>query len=129
MILVLYVPQPFSLLMEQATRGCAGKLEDTRRGTRQDFMVLMLVHHLTEIMLPDYQSHMAAIHVIIFGLLLLVEVKHYPTSRITVNALNLAAHLYLHMLVIITIVSQPLGIVVIMIHTTSTTLYGMEKDA
>ena len=37
-------------------------------------------------------------------------------------------HIHLHMSVVTTTVSQLLGIVVIMTHTSSMTLYGMEQD-
>ena len=90
-------------------------------------MVIILLEQLIKIMLLDYQSHIVVIHVSTFGLLLVAVVKKLQTNSL-VLALTLL-HNHLHLLVVTTTVSQPHGIVVIMTHTSSTTLCGMEQDA
>ena len=84
------------------------------RAIDQDYMFL------------DYQSHIVIIHVSIFGLLLVVVVKNL--IRHTAVLALILMHIYLRLLVITTTMSQLLGIVVIMTHTSSMTLYGMEQD-
>ena len=89
-------------------------------------MLILIILGLMDLMLMDYQSHIVVIHISIFGLMLVVVVKKIP-SYTTVMALILM-HLYLHMLVVATTVNQLLGIAVIITHTSSTTLYGMEQN-
>ena len=74
----------------------------------------------------DCQSHIVEIHISTFGPLLMVVVKNL--IRDTAVAALILMHIYLHLLVATTTVSQLLGIVVIMTHTSSMTLYRMEQD-
>ena len=99
-----YALLPISLLMELATRGCVGELEDTRRDTHWDFLQVHIKYFLT-IMLMVYQSLITKTLNNIFGLLLVAVLKD-DKMLVTVLVLVMQEILLLLLLQIITIVKQ-----------------------
>ena len=131
-MVITHILLPVPLLMEQATRGCVGELEDTRRETLELSMDhalnLILKEQLMQAMLLDYQSLTVVILVSTFGLLLVVVVKEITLSS-TALALSPIMHYLLFLLLAMTItVNQLLGIITPLEDIFSMTLYGMVQD-
>ena len=114
--------------MEEATRGCVGELEDTRKEeTPWHFMEAIMVEQLIKTMFLGYQSLMVVILVCMFGLLLLVLAKDI-TVILIVLVLLMEDIVPLLMLAITITANQVQCIVLILPHISSMTHYGMEQD-
>ena len=126
-----HVLLPFFLLMKQATRGCVGELEDTRRENLWHFedLIIGITTTLIKVMCVGYQSLTVVIHVNTFGLLLVDMARNILMHGIVPVQPIYPTILY-HLLGVITTVNQLLGMQALLYaaHISLMTHCGMGQD-